>query len=119
MPTHSYILEAHNITKEFHQPKKHYVLKDNSLFIEKESLTAIYGESGSGKSTLLYILATLDTHFDGKLIIDNTIIKEQSSSFLSDFRNKNIGFVYQSHYLLQEFDVLNNVVNYPVKTRKN
>ncbi|NAS31576.1 ATP-binding cassette domain-containing protein [Flavobacteriaceae bacterium R38] len=105
-----YILEARNISKEFYLPVKHNILKNNNLVVKQGDLITIHGESGSGKSTLLYILATLDTQFEGDLIINNTIIKTQSQSFLSDFRNKNIGFVYQSHYLLQEFNVLHNVL---------
>ena len=62
------------------------------------------------KSTLLYILSTLDTDFDGDLTIYDQEIKKLTASQLTDFRNKHIGFVYQFHYLLPEFNVLQNVM---------
>ncbi len=110
MKTVANILVAKNIGKEFSNPKPHHVLKNNSFSIAEGELISIYGESGSGKSTFLYILSTLDTSFEGSLIIDGVDIKKQTQSFLSAFRNTTIGFVYQSHYLLQEFDVLHNTL---------
>ncbi|WP_299258754.1 ABC transporter ATP-binding protein [uncultured Aquimarina sp.] len=104
------ILEAGHINKYFLEPEKHQVLKDVSLSISEGELVSVYGESGSGKSTLLYILSTLDTDFEGKLYIYNQDIKNLGSSALTDFRNKHIGFVYQFHYLLPEFSVLQNVM---------
>jgi len=104
------ILEAQHIDKYFLEPEKHQVLRDVSLSIPEGELVSVFGESGSGKSTLLYILSTLDTDFEGNLNIYNQDIKNLASSALTDFRNKHIGFVYQFHYLLPEFSVLQNVM---------
>ena len=115
----SKILIAQDIGKVFYEPIQHCVLQSNSFDVHKGELISIYGKSGSGKSTLLYILATLDTKFEGRLTIDSIDIKKQTSSYLSSFRNTNIGFVYQSHYLLQEFNVLQNVMLPALKTSAN
>ncbi len=104
------ILEAKHIHKYFHEPQKQRVLNNVSLQVHEKELISIFGESGSGKSTLLYILSTLDTNFKGDLIINNENIKTMSPSYLTDFRNTHIGFVYQFHYLLPEFNVLQNVM---------
>ncbi|MHA7055668.1 ABC transporter ATP-binding protein [Aquimarina sp. M1] len=104
------ILKAEHINKYFLEPKKHHVLRDVSLSIFERELVSIYGESGSGKSTLLYILSTLDTDFEGNLHIYYQNIKNLTSVSRTDFRNKHIGFVYQFHYLLPEFNVLQNVM---------
>jgi len=104
------ILEASNIVKYFLNPEKHQVLNNISLAVAEGELLAIYGASGSGKSTLLYILSTLDTHFEGNLHIKGKSIKALSKTALDHFRNEHIGFVYQFHYLLPEFNVLQNVL---------
>ncbi|WP_298542135.1 ABC transporter ATP-binding protein [uncultured Aquimarina sp.] len=104
------ILETQHIDKYFLEPEKHQVLRDISLSISEGELVSVFGESGSGKSTLLYILSTLDTDFQGNLNIYNQDIKNLTPSALTDFRNKHIGFVYQFHYLLPEFSVLQNVM---------
>ncbi|MFD2563780.1 ABC transporter ATP-binding protein [Aquimarina rubra] len=104
------ILEAQQIDKYFLEPEKHQILRDISFSISEGELVSVFGESGSGKSTLLYILSTLDTDFDGSLKICNQDIKNLTSAELTDFRNKHIGFVYQFHYLLPEFNVLQNVM---------
>ncbi len=104
------ILEAKHINKFFQEPETHQVLKDVSISISEGELVSVYGESGSGKSTLLYVLSTLDTDFQGDLKIQNQEIKQLPSAGLTSFRNKHIGFVYQFHYLLPEFNVLQNVM---------
>lgn len=104
------ILEATQISKYFQEPEQHQVLKDVSLSISEGELISVYGESGSGKSTLLYVLSTLDTNFQGDLNIQGQVIKKLSPSALTNFRNKHIGFVYQFHYLLPEFNVLQNIM---------
>lgn len=104
------ILQAKNINKYFYEPDKFQVLKNISLDISSGELTSIYGESGSGKSTLLYILSTLDRDFDGVLRIFDQDITGFSSEEITQLRNKHIGFVYQFHYLLPEFSVLQNVM---------
>jgi lipoprotein-releasing system ATP-binding protein len=76
------------------------------------------GKSGCGKSTLLYILSTMDTDYEGKLLIDGEVISGKSPGFLSKIRNEKIGFVFQFHYLLNEFSVLENVMIPGLKLNK-
>ena len=68
------------------------------------------GKSGCGKSTLLYILSTMDTDYDGELFLNNQLITNYDRDQLSYIRNKHIGFVFQFHYLLSEFSVLENIM---------
>jgi len=103
------ILEAKNINKSFHDPVNVKVLKDISFSIIKGDFVSVIGKSGCGKSTLLYILSTMDTDFDGELIIDQESTQEKSEASLARIRNEKIGFVFQFHYLLNEFSVLENV----------
>ena len=104
------ILSAKHISKYLYAPAKQKVLDNISLEIEEGQLISVYGESGSGKSTLLYILASLDTDFEGDLTISGKQVKDLGEDGLAALRNNNIGFVYQFHYLLPEFDVLHNVM---------
>ena len=106
----STVLEAQHINKYFEKPVRFQVLKDISFKIEKGEFVSIMGKSGCGKSTLLYILSTMDTGYEGKLVIDNELITGQSSDKLSYIRNKHIGFVFQFHYLLADFTVLENIM---------
>tara|TARA_R110002050_G_scaffold255741_2_gene394541 strand:+ start:26912 stop:27586 length:675 start_codon:yes stop_codon:yes gene_type:complete len=105
-----FVLETKNIDKYFDKPVKFHVLKDISLGIRKGEFASIMGKSGSGKSTLLYILSTMDTDYTGELFLNNELITGQKHGKLSQIRNKNIGFVFQFHYLLSEFSVLENVM---------
>jgi len=105
-----YVLEARNIDKYFKKPVLFQVLKDVSFGIEKGEFTSIMGKSGCGKSTLLYILSTMDTDYDGELFINGKLITGQDQRSLSRLRNEHIGFVFQFHYLLAEFTVLENVM---------
>ena len=68
------------------------------------------GRSGCGKSTLLYILSTMDTEYNGELYIDNELMTGKKPNRLAEVRNEKIGFVFQFHYLLNEFPVLKNVM---------
>lgn len=104
------VLEAKNINKYFEKPVKFHVLKDISFGIGTGEFVSIMGKSGSGKSTLLYILSTMDTEYTGELYLNNKLISGQKHQELSRIRNKNIGFVFQFHYLLSEFSVLENVM---------
>jgi lipoprotein-releasing system ATP-binding protein len=104
------IITTENLTKTFRSNGNDFqVLRGINLAIEPAKLIAIVGSSGSGKSTLLYVLSTLDTSYEGKIIINDTNLKSLSANQLSDFRNREIGFVFQFHYLLPEFTVLENV----------
>lgn len=104
------ILEARNITKIFHEPDTFKVLKDVSFSVDKGEFVSIMGKSGCGKSTLLYILSTMDTDYSGELLLDGEILTGKSHQYLSDIRNEHIGFIFQFHYLLPEFTVLENVM---------
>jgi lipoprotein-releasing system ATP-binding protein len=104
------ILKAENINKHFRKPVDFHVLKDISLEIDPGEFVSIMGKSGCGKSTLLYILSTMDTNFQGELYIKDKLISGLSQDELANIRNKEIGFVFQFHYLLAEFTILENVM---------
>jgi len=104
------ILKANNISKYFYEPVKFKALDDVSFEIEQGEFVSMIGKSGSGKSTLLYILSTMDTDYEGELIIAEEKITGLKQDKLASIRNKNIGFVFQFHYLLPEFTCLKNVM---------
>ncbi len=104
------ILEARNINKEFNDPVKVKVLTDINFSIAKGEFVALTGKSGCGKSTLLYILSTMDTDYEGELLIDDISMVKKKEGELARVRNEKIGFVFQFHYLLDEFTVLKNVM---------
>ena len=103
-------LSATNINKYFYDPQTFQVLTDVSFEIQKGEFVSIIGKSGSGKSTLLYLLSTMDTDYEGEISINNTLVTGLSQNQLATFRNEHIGFVFQFHYLLPEFSVLDNVM---------
>lgn len=104
------ILEAKHIDKYFHDPVTVKVLKDINFSVQEGDFISIIGKSGCGKSTLLYILSTMDTDFDGDLLIDGVSMRNKKENELAKVRNEKIGFVFQFHYLLNEFNVLENVM---------
>lgn len=104
------ILEAQGINKYFHDPVSVQVLKEISFSIKQGEFVSVIGKSGCGKSTLLYILSTMDTDFEGDLFIDGVSMLHKKEGELASVRNKKIGFVFQFHYLLNEFSVLQNVM---------
>ena len=106
----SIVLESKNINKFFKKPVLFHVLKDINFQIKKGEFASIMGKSGCGKSTLLYILSTMDTDYKGELFLNNQFVTGQDRTHLSSLRNKHIGFVFQFHYLLSEFSVLENVM---------
>lgn len=104
------ILEAKKITKYFHDPLTVQVLKEISFSINRSEFVSVIGKSGCGKSTLLYILSTMDTEYEGELFIDGMAMRNRKEAELAKVRNEKIGFVFQFHYLLNEFSVLKNVM---------
>lgn len=98
---------AENLSKSFGNLQ---ALKGVSLSISKGEVVSVVGASGAGKSTLLQILGTLSTPDTGSLIIDGQEVLHMNAFRLSAFRNRRIGFVFQSHRLLPEFTALENVM---------
>ncbi|SFM71608.1 lipoprotein-releasing system ATP-binding protein [Chitinophaga sp. YR627] len=112
------ILEARHINKYFHDPVDVKVLSDINLIIKKGEFVAVTGKSGCGKSTLLYILSTMDTDYSGELLIEDVTMNNKTEPELARIRNEKIGFVFQFHYLLNEFTVLHNVMLPGLKLNK-
>lgn len=104
------MLEAYHITKYFADPVQVQVLREITFTLARGEFASIVGRSGCGKSTLLYILSTMDTAYEGTLTIDGTLMGPKTEAELARVRNEKIGFVFQFHYLLNEFSVLRNVM---------
>ena len=104
------VLQANHICKNFHDPVKVEVLKDITFSINEGEFVSITGKSGCGKSTLLYILSTMDTDYEGELQVNHEVMRGKNEKQLAHVRNEKIGFVFQFHYLLNEFTVLENVM---------
>ena len=100
------MIKVEKITKSFGELQ---VLKGIDLNVPKGKLYSIVGPSGAGKTTLLQILGTLSQPNSGKIFINGQNISAMNERQLSDFRNRQIGFVFQFHYLLPEFSALENV----------
>lgn len=103
-------LEARHINKWFGEHAEQQVLTDINFSIDRGEFAAITGKSGCGKSTLLYILSTMDTDYQGEVIINGLSMRGRKEKELAVVRNELIGFVFQFHYLLNEFSVLRNVM---------
>ncbi len=101
------MISATGITKSFGNLQ---VLKGISLSIQRGEIVSIVGPSGAGKTTLLQILGTLDRSDSGSLIYDQKDVNRLKDKELAEFRNRNIGFVFQFHQLLPEFTALENVI---------
>lgn len=112
------ILEVRKMNKFFHDPVTVQVLTDINLCINQGEFVAVTGRSGCGKSTLLYILSTMDTDYEGELLIAGESMKDKKERELARIRNEKIGFVFQFHYLLNEFTVLKNVMLPGLKLNK-
>ena len=105
------LISVQNLEKSFKTGKKTLkVLKNLNFGIMKGEMVAIMGPSGVGKSTLLHLMGTLDRPSTGKIFFNHTNLFEMNDRRLADFRNKNIGFVFQFHHLLPEFTAQENVM---------
>ncbi|MFN5031705.1 MAG: ABC transporter ATP-binding protein [Flavobacteriia bacterium] len=104
------ILKAEKVNKFFHLPDEFQVLNDISFSMDRGEFVSIMGKSGCGKSTLLYLLSTMDTDYTGEIWLDAQKISGLPANDLARIRNEKIGFVFQFHYLLSEFTVLENVM---------
>jgi lipoprotein-releasing system ATP-binding protein len=104
------ILETKGLSKYFYDPVKFQVLKEIEMRINYGEFVSIVGKSGCGKSTLLYLLSTMDTAYEGQIYIHNELVTGKTDRALALIRNEKIGFVFQFHYLLAEYNVLKNVM---------
>lgn len=104
------VLETKKINKHFRNPVDFHVLKNITFSIDEGEFVSIMGKSGCGKSTLLYILSTMDTDYSGELHLAGELVTGRPHEELAVIRNEHIGFVFQFHYLLPEFTVLDNVM---------
>jgi lipoprotein-releasing system ATP-binding protein len=104
------IITTKDLNKFYYEPVTFQVLKDINLSIYEGEFISIVGSSGSGKSTLLYTLSTLDADYKGNIWFEDVDIKSLNNNEIADLRNQKIGFVFQFHYLLPEFTVLENVM---------
>jgi lipoprotein-releasing system ATP-binding protein len=113
MPTPGPLLKLASVTKHYDAPDKPQaltVLKDVSLEVARSESLAIVGPSGSGKSTLLHIMGTLDRPTSGSVALDGQDYSALSEQQLAAVRNRQIGFVFQAHYLLPQCTVLENLL---------
>jgi lipoprotein-releasing system ATP-binding protein len=104
------VLQTIGLTKYFYDPIKFQVLKNIDMSVNHGEFVSIVGKSGCGKSTLLYLLSTMDTDYEGQLFINDELITGKTDKELALIRNEKIGFVFQFHYLLNEYNVLKNVM---------
>jgi lipoprotein-releasing system ATP-binding protein len=100
------MITARGITRVYGQLQ---VLKGIDLTIAEKEIVSVVGDSGAGKTTLLQILGTLDSPTKGEIEYDGVNVSKLKSKALADFRNRNIGFIFQFHQLLPEFSCLENV----------
>lgn len=113
------VLKAKSINKYFYEPSRFQVLSGISFSLARGSFVSITGKSGCGKSTLLYILSTMDTDYEGELLLNGESLSGKDDASLSVIRNQSIGFVFQFHYLIEEFNVLRNVMLPALKLGKH
>ena len=112
------VLETKGLTKYFYEPTRFKVLDNINMRIDHGEFVSIVGKSGCGKSTLLYLLSTMDTDYEGEILIHGELVTGQSDNDLARIRNEKIGFVFQFHYLLSEYNVLKNVMLPGLKLQK-
>ncbi len=103
-------LEVRDVFKSyFLNGKRIDVLRNVSVQIQKGELVSLIGASGSGKSTFLHVVGTLDLPATGKMFFQGRSVFDMNDAEVAEFRNRSIGFVFQSHYLLPEFTAAENV----------
>lgn len=113
------LLRTINLIRDFGPNGENRILHGIDLEIERGDFVTMIGSSGSGKSTLLNILGALDRPTQGEVIIDGTSLRNLSDDELAGFRNKTMGFIFQSHFLLPQFTILENVlIPYQIYTGK-
>lgn len=100
------MIQAKDIVKHYGELQ---VLKGINVTVADREIVSVVGDSGAGKTTLLQILGTLDSAGKGEILYDGVNVSKLKSSALADFRNQNIGFIFQFHQLLPEFNCLENV----------
>jgi lipoprotein-releasing system ATP-binding protein len=102
-------IRAENLTKIYRSGETDLaIFRDLQLTVEKGESLALTGESGAGKSTLLHLLGALDAPTSGTVYYGSTDVTHLSDDKLAEFRNRTIGFVWQSHHLLPEFTAVEN-----------
>jgi lipoprotein-releasing system ATP-binding protein len=105
------LIVASGISKNFYDVDREIrVLQDLSLTVQSGELIAVVGQSGTGKSTLLHILGSLERPSSGKVMFEGQDLFALDERALADFRNLKLGFVFQFHYLLADFNALENVM---------
>jgi lipoprotein-releasing system ATP-binding protein len=103
-------LSIRNVFKSyFLHGKRIDVLRGVSLDLERGELVSLVGPSGAGKSTFLHVIGTLDAPAAGEVLCEGRSVFAMNDAEIAEFRNRTIGFVFQSHYLLPEFTALENV----------
>ena len=105
------LLEIKNVSKSFDMKGSSLnVINDFNFTAEKGDLIALTGPSGAGKSTLLHIIGGLDKPTKGNVIFNNIDIYNMKETELNVYRGKNMGFVFQFHYLLDDFTAIENIM---------
>ncbi len=105
------LFTARDLHKSYHSGTDTiHILKGLDFSINKGEMTAVVGASGSGKTTLLQILGTLDSPDSGDLLFQGESITSKNETYLSNFRNQSLGFIFQFHHLLPEFSAIENVM---------
>ncbi|MBE6311993.1 MAG: ABC transporter ATP-binding protein [Bacteroidales bacterium] len=110
------MIEVKNVCKSFGNLQ---VLKNVNLTIDTSEIVSIVGQSGAGKTTLLQIMGSLEKPDSGEITIDGTNIAAMNEKELSNFRNRNIGFIFQFHQLLPEFTAIENTIMPALIAKKN
>ncbi len=116
----NWFVEVNDIFKSyFLNGKRIDVLRGVNLQIDRGELVSLVGASGSGKSTFLHVVGTLDAPAAGVMKFEGRSVFEMNDAEMAEFRNKSIGFVFQSHYLLPEFTAVENVAMPALVLRKD